>query len=210
MDLLRSRITPVPMPRRPVRAFFTLVICCGVLTVVASAQNCDLVGAWEVHALTFTDPDGTVRVVEIGDPPGLKILSETHWVFAAAAGRIRPPTRPTPKPCSTTPPATMSATRSRSPAGSRATSGIKRASCPAALCSRKSIGGPTCRSLPLHRNRLPVARTDAPPVPVARATECAQTTLTSSTVEAARSMARRMSLLCKLSSGSPSLGRHCT
>lgn len=47
----------------------------------ADAQPCTPEGAWEVYALTFTDPDGTVRQIEIKDPPGLKILSETHWAF---------------------------------------------------------------------------------------------------------------------------------
>lgn len=53
----------------------------GLKPLAANAQNCDVVGAWEVFELTFTDPDGTVRDVEIGNPPGLKILSETHWAF---------------------------------------------------------------------------------------------------------------------------------
>ncbi len=45
------------------------------------AQSCDPAGAWEVYQLTFTDPDGTVREIDIGDPPGLKVLSQTHWAF---------------------------------------------------------------------------------------------------------------------------------
>ena len=44
-------------------------------------QACNPIGAWEVYALTFTDPDGTVREIAIKNPPGLKILSETHWAF---------------------------------------------------------------------------------------------------------------------------------
>lgn len=52
----------------------------------APAEDCYLVGAWEVESLRFTDPDGTVRDVEIGDPPGLKIFSETHWVFVEQNG----------------------------------------------------------------------------------------------------------------------------
>lgn len=42
---------------------------------------CDLEGAWEPVSLTLTAPDGTVDEVEIGDPPGLKILSDRNWVF---------------------------------------------------------------------------------------------------------------------------------
>ena len=48
---------------------------------VARGQNCDVEGSWEVSSVRFTDPDGTVRDVTVGRPPGLKILSPTHWAF---------------------------------------------------------------------------------------------------------------------------------
>lgn len=55
-------------------------------------QTCDLVGAWEPVSLQFTQPDGTVDVVEIGDPPGLKILSETRWAFVEEGSGDQGPT----------------------------------------------------------------------------------------------------------------------
>ncbi len=55
-------------------------------------STCNLVGAWEPVSLRFTDPDGTVRDVEIGDPPGLKILSESHWVFVEEGSGEQGPT----------------------------------------------------------------------------------------------------------------------
>lgn len=57
-------------------AVLTLAVAPGAL-----AQNCNVEGAWAPFSLTFTDPDGTVREITIGDPPGLKILSDTHWAF---------------------------------------------------------------------------------------------------------------------------------
>jgi hypothetical protein len=64
------------------RIFFLIAVCTPVFAVATGyAQNCNPMGAWEVYALTFTDADGTVRKIEISDPPGLKILSETHWAF---------------------------------------------------------------------------------------------------------------------------------
>ena len=50
-------------------------------TAADPGEDCALEGAWEVVSLTLTDPDGTVNEVAIGDPPGLKIFSPTHWVF---------------------------------------------------------------------------------------------------------------------------------
>ena len=47
----------------------------------AAGQNCHLEGAWEVVSLKTTQPDGTVSISEIGDPPGLKILSKRHFIF---------------------------------------------------------------------------------------------------------------------------------
>lgn len=48
---------------------------------IALAQNCDVKGTWEVLSVRFTEVDGMVRDVAVGRPPGLKILSGTHWVF---------------------------------------------------------------------------------------------------------------------------------
>ena len=48
---------------------------------IAVAQTCNVEGTWEVHSLRFTEADGEVRDVAVGRPPGLKILSRTHWVF---------------------------------------------------------------------------------------------------------------------------------
>lgn len=62
--------------------FLALGACTGASS---STPNCDLEGAWEPISLTLTAPDGTVEEVEIGDPPGLKILSESRWVFVEEA-----------------------------------------------------------------------------------------------------------------------------
>ena len=58
----------------------------------AVGQNCDLKGAWEVVSLTLTDSTGTVTEVEIGDPPGLKVLSAEHWVFVEQTSDEASPT----------------------------------------------------------------------------------------------------------------------
>ena len=60
-----------------------LLVLIGLLLAapLARGQNCNLEGAWEVVSLTLTDSTGTATEVEIGDPPGLKVLSAEHWVF---------------------------------------------------------------------------------------------------------------------------------
>lgn len=78
------------MTQRICTASISLFVLFGSLDV--RAQACNPVGAWEVASLTFTDPDGTVRVIEIKDPPGLKILSESHWVFVEMTGVEENPT----------------------------------------------------------------------------------------------------------------------
>lgn len=64
---------------RLIPLLLALVVC--NISWPAYAQQCNPVGAWEVYALTFTHPDGTVDKVDIANPPGLKILSKTHWAF---------------------------------------------------------------------------------------------------------------------------------
>ena len=59
----------------------SLAVTIAALPRAVSAQACNPIGAWEVYALTFTQPDGTIEEVDISNPPGLKILSETHWAF---------------------------------------------------------------------------------------------------------------------------------
>lgn len=82
-DPIRFHSSVFPVPCRPL---LTRLLSCAILFLLvpvqdARAQNCDLAGAWEVHALTFTAPDGTVEEVEISDPPGLKVLTDGYWVF---------------------------------------------------------------------------------------------------------------------------------
>lgn len=62
-----------------------LLAGCAATGTASQSGDCDLVGAWEVESLKLTQPDGTVEVVDIGDPPGLKIFSPTHWVFVEQA-----------------------------------------------------------------------------------------------------------------------------
>ena len=76
---------------------FLLVLsgCAGDQDSAAQQQTlptCDLVGAWEPIALRFTDPDGTVRDVEISDSPGIKILSESRWVYVEEGAGDQGPT----------------------------------------------------------------------------------------------------------------------
>ena len=67
------------------KSFSKALILTSLVAVVfphfVAGQTCDPIGAWEVESLTFTEKDGTVQEIEIKDPPGLKILSETHWAF---------------------------------------------------------------------------------------------------------------------------------
>ena len=67
-------------------AYLPLALATLLAVPAASGQACDPEGAWEVVSLTLTDPDGTAREIEIDDPPGLKILSDTHWAFVDLTG----------------------------------------------------------------------------------------------------------------------------
>ena len=70
-----------PMSTTP-PAFYLLALTVSVFFApFALGQACDPEGAWEVVSVTLTDSSGTVREVEIGDPPGLKVLSAGHWAF---------------------------------------------------------------------------------------------------------------------------------
>lgn len=69
--------------------YLTLLVILALPRLVAG-QECNPIGAWEVESLTFTNKDGTVQEIEIKDPPGLKILSETHWAFVEQNGAENP------------------------------------------------------------------------------------------------------------------------
>ncbi|GAB5521088.1 MAG: hypothetical protein RhofKO_33390 [Rhodothermales bacterium] len=58
-----------------------LIISCASTRQDSNRPACDLVGAWEPVELTLTAPDGTVNDVDLGDPPGLKVFSNTRWVW---------------------------------------------------------------------------------------------------------------------------------
>lgn len=69
-----------------------LIISLCLISYTFQAQHCNVEGAWEVISLRFTDNDGKVTDIDIGDPPGLKILSKTHWAFVELTGEENNPT----------------------------------------------------------------------------------------------------------------------
>ena len=76
------------------RSLFRLLVLAGLLFAapLALGQDCNPEGAWEVVSVTLTDSSGTVTEVEVGDPPGLKVLSAGHWAFVEQTSDAASPT----------------------------------------------------------------------------------------------------------------------